>query len=420
MRIPGDPPLPPARLPRTPRAHPLMSAKTRDSVWLSGPFLRSAGCYAAFFGAMGVHLPFWPLWLKDWGLSEADIGFFTAMGIVMRLLAGLGLPVLADRMEARRLTLALTGMAGAALFLGHLLAETRGVLLVLTMLTAGVFSALMPISDALGATAARVYRFEYAHARAAGSASFLAMNIAMGAAMAWIGAPALLWTIVICLALTAWLGGTHPGGGRVKSGAPPSLGEMRRLVSTPIFVIFALASGFAQASHGVQYVYASVHWRSLGVAEETLGLLWAFGVLVEIGLMVTIGPALVRRLGPAGAIALAGGAGVLRWAAMTLDPVGLPLWGLQAMHALSFAVAHLGSIAFIQLAASDRLAGAAQAVMQVLGSGVLMAGASALAAVAYPALGGGAWWIACAMSGAALVLALILRRRWDGGPLAAA
>ncbi|MDF2233352.1 MFS transporter [Albimonas sp. CAU 1670] len=383
-------------------------------VFLSGPFLRTGGYYVAFFGAMGVYLPFWPLWLKDWGLTEAEIGAYTSAGIVMRLLAGLALPVLADRMEARRLTLALVGAAGAVLFLMHLVAGAPWVLLALTMLTAGVFSAMMPIGDALGAAAARSFRFEYAHARAVGSASFLVMNIVMGGALALMGADAALWAIVAYLGAAAWLGGTHPGGGKVQGATPPSLREMRRLVASPLFVIFALASGFAQASHGVQYVYASVHWRTLGVAEETIGLLWAFGVLVEVGLMIFFGPALIRRLGAPGAIALAGGVGVLRWAAMTFDPTGPLLWVLQGSHALTFAAAHLGSIAFIQAAAPERLAGAAQAVMQVLGSGVLMAGASAVAALVYPQFGGGAWWIAAAMSGAALLLSLELRRRWDG------
>ncbi|SFI05333.1 MFS transporter [Albimonas pacifica] len=381
---------------------------------LSGVFLRTSGYYVAFFGAMGVYLPFWPLWLKDWGLSEAEIGVYTSAGIVMRLLAGLALPVMADRMEARRLMLAVVGITGAALFLLHLAAGAPWALLALTMLTAGVFSAMMPIGDALGAAAARSFGFEYAHARAVGSASFLVMNVVMGGALALLGADAALWAIVAFLAAAAWLGGTHPGGGRVKGATPPSLREMRRLVSSKLFVIFALASGFAQASHGVQYVYASVHWRALGVAEETIGLLWAFGVLVEVGLMIFFGPALVRRLGAPGAIALAGGVGALRWAAMTLDPTGPLLWVLQGTHALSFAAAHLGSIAFIQAAAPERLSGAAQAVMQVLGSGVLMAGASAAAAVVYPQFGGGAWWIAAAMSTAALLLSLELRRRWDG------
>ena len=385
-----------------------------SSPLLSGAFLRTSGYYVAFFGAMGVYLPFWPLWLKDWGLSEAEIGAYTSAGIVMRLLAGLALPVMADRLEARRLTLAAVGAAGAALFVLHLVAGAPWALLALTMLTAGVFSAMMPIGDALGAAAARSFGFEYAHARAMGSASFLAMNVAMGGALALLGADAALWAIVGCLAASAWLGGTHPGGGKVQGATPPSLREMRRLAVSPLFVIFALASGFAQASHGVQYVYASVHWRELGVSAETIGLLWAFGVLVEVGLMILFGPALIRRLGAPGAIALAGAAGAVRWTAMTFDPTGPLLWALQGTHALSFAAAHLGSIAFIQAAAPERLAGAAQAVMQVLGSGVLMAGASALAAVVYPEYGGGAWWIAAAMSTAALLLALELRRRWDG------
>lgn len=384
---------------------------------LSAALARTSAYYAALFGALGVHLPFWPLWLADWGLSEGEIGAYSSAGVVMRLILGLGLPMLADRYEARRLTLALTAGAGALLFVAHLGAGTHAALLGLTMLTAGLFSALMPLGDALGAAAAREFRFEYAHARAVGSAAFLGMNIAMGAAIGWIGTDVALWAIVACLVLAAGFGFTHPGGGRVKTGIRPGMDEIRRIVTHRAFVPFILATGLAQGSHGVIYVYGSVRWRTLGVPEETIGLLWAAGVAAEVVVMAVLGPWLMRRLGASGAIGLAGAAGMLRWSAMTLDPTGPWLWVLQSMHALTFAAAHLGAIAFISAAAPARLAGAAQAVMQVMAGGLLMAGSMALASVVYPLFGAGAWWISAAMSAGALALALTGARRWDGKPL---
>ncbi|MEC9432827.1 MAG: MFS transporter [Pseudomonadota bacterium] len=381
--------------------------------------VRTGGFYAAMFGALGAHLPFWPLWLSDWGLTDGEIGAYLGAGIVLRLIAGLGLPVLADRREARRLTLGLVAGLGSLLFLSHLLVGSKPVLLILTMLTAGIFSAMIPIADALTGAAARVQRFEYAPVRAVGSAAFLAMNLLLGAALVHTGTNAILAVIVVCLAAAAVLGATHPGGGKVQGGARPSLAEMRRLVTGKVFLAFTAASGLAQASHGVIYAYGSVHWRELGVAETTIGMLWAAGVAVEVVLMAAFGPWLVRVLKPSGAIALAGAAGVVRWTAMTFDPEGAVLWALQASHALTFAAAHLGIIAFIARGAPDRLAGAAQAVMQAFGTGILMAVASGAAALVYPSLGAGAWWIAAAMSGAALALAIWARRMWDGGPLPA-
>ncbi|MGM0585213.1 MAG: MFS transporter [Pseudomonadota bacterium] len=380
----------------------------------SGALVRAGGFYAAMFGALGVHLPFWPLWLSDWGLSEGEIGAYAAAGFALRLVAGLGLPVLADRRQARRAVLGATAAAGAALFLGHLWIESRGVLLVATMLTAGAFAAMLPIGDALGVAAARDFGFDYGRARSAGSAAFLGMNIGMGAAIGWLGADAALWAIAGFLALAGWLGATHPGGGRVKAGPRPSWGEMRGVVTRRAFVLFALASGLAQSSHGVIYAYGSVHWRGLGISEGTIGMLWAAGVAAEIVLMAAFGGWLTRRLGAAGALMLSGAAGVVRWGAMTLEPTVAALWALQAGHALTFAAAHLGAMAFLAAAVPDRVLGAAQAIKSALGIGVLMAATMGAAALIYPAFGAGAWWLGAAMSAGALVAAWAAGRAWDG------
>ena len=34
--------------------------------------------YALLFVAVGIHLPFWPIWLADRGLSAAEIGIALA------------------------------------------------------------------------------------------------------------------------------------------------------------------------------------------------------------------------------------------------------------------------------------------------------------------------------------------------------
>lgn len=383
----------------------------------SAELTRTGAFYAAMFGALGVHLPFWPLWLKDRGLTEAEIGAFFAAGFALRLLAGLGVPVLADRLEARRLTLALAAGSGALLFLAHAVAGSKAALLVLTMLTAGALAAMMPIGDALGVAAARDFRFDYARARAAGSAAFLAMNLGMGAAMGWFGPDAALAAIVLCLAAACWLGAAHPGGGRVRGDQRPRFRDMGRLVARRPFILFGLATGLAQSSHGVIYAYGSIHWQSLGIAEGRIGALWAVGVAAEIVLMAIFGGALIRRLGPAGALMLSGAAGVLRWGAMALSPEGPALWLLQAGHALTFAAAHLGAMAFLSAAAPDRVLGAAQAVMSALGPGVMMAATMAAASLAYPAFGASAWWIAAALSAGAILAAWAAGRSWNGGAL---
>ncbi len=93
------------------------------------------------------------------------------------------------------------------------------------------------------------------------------------------------------------------------------------------------------------------------------------------------------------------------------------LWPLQALHGLTFTAAHLGVMAFVQVAAPPQLAATAQGLTGALAGGVVMAGASFAAAWAYPALGADAYWIGAALAAAGALAAIALQRSWGGGTL---
>ena len=381
---------------------------------LSRAGLHTGAVFFGTFAAMGVHLPFWPLWLEERGLSASQIGLYAAAGMAARVLAGVGLPALADRLDARRAVMMWIGIAGALAAVAHPFAPDGAALLVLTMLVSAAFSGLIPLGDALGAAAAKAHGFEYGQARSAGSLAFLLVSLAMGAAVAALGIGVAVPVIAVFLLMTAAFGFTHPGGGKVKARRRPGLADFRGLIAARPFLLFVGAIGFAQSSHAVYYAYSSVRWRALGLSDGEIGALWAFGVGVEVALMLIWGGALLRRFGPAGAIALSAAAGVIRWTIMAFDPLGPSLWALQTLHAISFAAGHLGAIGFIQAAVGDRLAAAAQGLYGAAGQGLLVAGAMALSAAIYPWAGGGTYFLAAAMSLIGCAFALWLRSSWDG------
>jgi PPP family 3-phenylpropionic acid transporter len=370
--------------------------------------------YVALFMATGVHMPFWPLWLEDWGLTAAEVGFYTALGMGVRVVAGLVIPSLADRFDARRNTIAVATAIGILLFIGHLWIETKPVLLLATLAVGAVFAGVGPIAEALGVAAARVYDFPYAQTRALGSMGFLAANLIVGALIPVFGVGIALWWIVVCLVFVIFLVRRHPGGRRVKGQIPPNLREIGRLLIHPLFTLFVATVAFTQASHAVFYAFGSIHWRNLGLSEPVIGGLWAASVAAEIIFMFTIGAAVVQWLGPVRALVVSGLAGILRWGAMMTDPALVLLWPLQAMHALTFATGHLGAMAFISQAVPARYGAAAQGAMGSMAVGLLLALGMAVASVVYPALGGATYGIGAAFSGVGLMLAGILARRWKG------
>jgi PPP family 3-phenylpropionic acid transporter len=371
----------------------------------------------ALFMAMGVHAPFWPIWLEDWGLTAAEIGFFTALGVGVRMIAGLAIPALADRLEARRLTLVVCALVAVGLFLSHLWIESRSTLLAATLAIGVMLAGIGPIGEALGVAAARHYGFAYARARGLGSIGFLGANLAVGALMVRTGSGIALWWIVACLLATAALAVRHPGGRRVQGQTPPKLREIGRLVVDPIFAIFMLAVGFTQGSHAIFFAFGTIHWRNLGIGEAEIGALWAMSVAAEIVFLVLVGAWATRRLGAVGAMALGGGAGVLRWGMMMFDPTGWVLWPAQGLHALTFAAGHLGAIAFITQAIPARYGAAAQGATASMAVGILLALGMLAGAVIYPLLGGLSYGIGVGFSAVGLGFCWLLWRRWRGEEL---
>lgn len=384
----------------------------------SRPALHTASFYVAYFMMTGVHVPFWPLWLEDWGLTAAEVGTYTALGFAVRVVAGLAVPAFADRIDARRAVVVACAAISALVFLAHLGITTRPVLLAATLALGTSLAGIGPLAEALGVAAARVRGFPYAVVRGIGSAGYLVANLAAGVLVARLGSGFLLWWIVACLVAVAAIGVRHPGGGHVRGQAPPSLREIGRLLVDPAFALFTAAVGALQASHAVMFALGTLHWRDLGIGEGEIGALWGASVAVEIVFLLTIGGATVAALGPVRALLLAGVAGVVRWGAMMADPTGVLLWPIQALHVATFALAHLGTIAFISRAVPERYAAAAQGATGSMAVGGLMALAMLLASAVYERLGGLTYGISALLSLAGLVLVAGLARRWDGGELA--
>ena len=61
--------------------------------------LLTSAWYGALFFAFGAHLPYWPVWLADWGLTQAEIGSYLGLGLVLRVIGATALPALADYTE---------------------------------------------------------------------------------------------------------------------------------------------------------------------------------------------------------------------------------------------------------------------------------------------------------------------------------
>jgi PPP family 3-phenylpropionic acid transporter len=333
---------------------------------------RLAFFYASYFAVIGIHLPFWPVWLEEArGLDPASIGLLLAAMTWPKVATNIAIPRAADRVGQRRAAMLVLAAATLVAFALFGLAESFLALLLLSVITGITFAAILPLGEALALAEAKAAGIAYARVRLFGSIAFILATLGCGLVLQRIGISAVLVLILITVALLLLACGALP---RAPSGPSAAIPHLRALWRRPGFTRFALAAALIHASHAVYYGFATIHWRNAGLSEATIGWLWAEGVIAEIVLFLWAGGVL-ERAGPRRILLVAGALTAARWTASGLS-TELPLLILaQSLHAASFGATHLAAMQYLRDAAPAELQGSAQgcyAALSALLFGLLM------------------------------------------------
>lgn len=364
--------------------------------------------YAALFLALGVLLPFWPVFLEYRGLTGAQIGVVLALGTWAKALGNPALGRLADASARPRLVL--IGLAALALLGTCLvpLADSFWTLLATYVLIFSAFQALIPLGDSRALAVAAARNLDYGRMRLWGSLAFLIAVLGMGEILDARGPhllpPVLVAAFVALLITAAFL----PEPKRQSRESARSVG-FAKLLRDRYFTVFLLVGALLQASHAVYYGFSAVHWTAAGLSPATVGWLWAEGVIAEI-LLFAVSNRVVGRVGPIGLLGLAAAGGVIRWSVLAGTTALPALAAIQVLHAVTFGAAHLGAMHFIARQAPEGAKATAQGVYTAaaggVGMGIAMLGAGAL----YDAVAGKAFLAMAVMSLLAGALTMAITR----------
>jgi MFS transporter, PPP family, 3-phenylpropionic acid transporter len=358
---------------------------------------RLAAFYAALFAALGVQLPFLPLWLAAKGLGAGAIGVALAIPMIVRVIA---IPLAthgADRHEALRATIIVA--AGMAALGYGLLAFAHGAAAIMAAfaLASAFYTPIMPLADAYAMRGLGRLGRAYGPVRLWGSVAFIVTSFGAGALLDVIAARDLIWLVVAGMAVTALAAcALIPLAPVQEEARAATVWSASSLLRDRSFLVVATGASLIHASHAVYYGFSALAWRQAGLDGATIGALWALGVVAEIALFAVSGrlpldPTKLLLLGAAGA--------AIRWGVMAFDPPSALLPVLQCLHALSFGAAHLGALGFVARSAPAGLGATAQGYFAVA-LGLVMAMAMGLSGFLY------ARWGSLAYS--AMALAAIL------------
>jgi PPP family 3-phenylpropionic acid transporter len=377
--------------------------------------LRLSALYAGIFAVVGVMLPYWPVWLESRDLSPDQIGIIAGAAIWSKLIINPTVGHLADGLG--RVRPLMFGIASLALVLYASLSQLTSfwAILAIAVLATGLHGSLNPLIEAVTIRAVRDKGVDYGRARLWGSLAFIAVSMGLGPMIDHWGADPVIWVIVGllgCVALTT-LGLPE---------SPPETkkepGGMQRLLSTRPFLLFLAAGGLIQAGHATYYAFGSIRWLNAGLDGQSIGLLWAEGVVAEVFLFL-YGKRVLARFPPLALMGLAALAGVIRWPLMAVTADPWIMAGTQLLHAGTFGAAHLGAMHHLARTIPPELSGRAQALYSAICMGAIVGGAITLAGPLYAAFGPGSYVVDGIWSalGGCFVIALIVTNRRTRSPI---
>jgi PPP family 3-phenylpropionic acid transporter len=375
--------------------------------------LRLSVLMAAVFVPMGIHLPYFPLWLEEIGLSATQIAVVLSAPMFLRVVTTPLITAFADTVQDRaHVLIALTG-ATVLLSLGYLLGPGYLWVLVISLALQIAWAPHAPLAESLAMSGVRRFGTNFAAVRKWGSAAFLTANLTGGALISYAGASVVPLIMSACLALTFVMSVNAPRLGRPRQASPLSAASLRDaapvLLSRP-FLLVAAGAGIINASHGLLYGFASIYWKSIGLDGGTIGMLWAWAVIVEIGLMMAFRRLFGRYSAPT-VLIVAGVAAIVRW---LVFPLIVPAGGgaavffvVQSLHALSTGLLLLGVPKMIVETVGEERLGSAQGLV-FFANGLSMAVVTLLSGPIYDTMGvSGFYLMAVAASLGAALIALV-------------
>ncbi|WP_158129816.1 3-phenylpropionate MFS transporter [Vibrio fluvialis] len=368
------------------------------------PFGWISQYFIGFFFAYGVYLPFWSLWFADQGVSATDIGVLVGIGFATRCVANL---VITPRVHKAELLLpALRWLSLAALLFVAFHFFTGGsfwLMALATVLFNLCCGPVVPLSDAMANYYAKRKMLDYGRTRLWGSVAFIAGSTVVGFLVAHYGATMILYTALfgVFVSLIISLRNPNPMPVTEHHEHAERLKLMSLLREWPVLK-FLLLVALIQGSHAAYYSFSSIYWKQAGHSEDVIGYLWSLGVVAEV-LVFAFSKRLFSGWSLRTLFVIASLGVMARWGMTASTTAIVALVAIQLLHGVTFAMAHIAAIQYIQHAPQNKMV-ALQALYNAIPLGAVIALMTTLSGWGYEHWGASVFWAMAVMGLLALLV----------------
>jgi PPP family 3-phenylpropionic acid transporter len=372
---------------------------------------RAAFFFCAPLMVNGIALLYLPAFLRDLGMTDVEIGIIVSLPFLLRMI---GMPIgtaLADRVSDRALVMIWSAAVSLVSALLMFFAHSFWPIVLFYSIQSLFYAPFVPIAEAILVSGVRRWGFDYGFLRMWGSIAFVVSTLLGGWLLELYGGTMVLPAMAVFFVLTTLVAIAAPRLGRSKP--VEKSGTIGRAAGrSPFwrtdFLLVITGAAIVQGSHGLLFGFATIYWTARGISGVQISFLWTSAVVAEILLFFVSGRYLARfshlHLVLFGCLVA-----VLRWA---LFPVIDGFWSyllLQANHAFTFAIIHVGIQRFLMERIGEERGASAQGFYQFFIS-VFTVATSWASGFIYQAFGVQGFYIMAliAAAGVAFVLAAML------------
>lgn len=330
---------------------------------------------------IGVFMPYMSVYFKSIGFNGSQTGQLLSLVTLSTILAPHFWGWLTNRtgLPKRVLQIAILGTFIAAASM-NFVTSYQGLWWVM-LAYAVFFSALTPLSDTLTLRSIRNLNVPYTRIRVGGSIGFILAVTLVGYLIESYGPKVILPSVTAFLAIAVIIS-FYVYEQPIEVNNQKQKGDFLNLMKNREVIFFLILAFLSFLAHAPFNVFFAVHLTNAGFSGDQVGLLIAFGVLVEIFVFLFLGN-FFTRLNVVYLIAFCFMCGIARWylIAWYADSVWVALL-TQLLHCITFATFHMVSINQINRLFPEQYAAQGQAMYSGfaigLGGGIGMVGAGYL------------------------------------------
>lgn len=309
------------------------------------PYWRLSGFYFFYFATLGTLVPYWGLYLQSIGFGAVEIGNLMALLMLSRIVAPNIWGWLADHRQQRMAVVRWAAFLSIVSFTGVFLGTSFWWLAMVMILFSFFWNASLPQLEAATMNHYAGSDGGYGRVRLWGSIGFILAVIILGYVLDQVDTWWLL-PVLLLLVTGIWIYSLLIPESELKENDEHLVPLLKILLRPEVFA-FLFVCFLMQASHGPYYTFYSIYLDAYGYSKSTIGMLWALGVICEIGVFLLM-HRLQKYISLRNVLITSIGLAAIRWTIIGYYPDVLVLLIIaQILHAATFGAYHATAIEMV-------------------------------------------------------------------------